>query len=112
MTYWLGLLPITHDVEEATAQYEFLSTFLAEQPAFIFGADPATTAQQLAKIYGEAFQDKYTSEMKPETKLLLANAVRFLISSAPAPVPEAFKAACENVLAAETRANVEAAFAF
>ena len=50
--------------------------------------------------------------MKPETKLLLANAVRFLISSAPAPVPEAFKAACENVLAAETRANVEAAFAF
>ena len=30
VTYWLGLLPITHDVEEAIAQYEYLSDFLAE----------------------------------------------------------------------------------
>lgn len=45
VTYWLGLLPITHDVEEAQAQYEYLSDFLAEQPAFIFGADPSQTAQ-------------------------------------------------------------------
>ena len=45
MTYWLGLLPITHDTEEAVAQYEFLCDFLAEQPGFILGADPAATAQ-------------------------------------------------------------------
>ena len=72
------------------AQFEYISSFLLEQPALIFGADPSTAAQQLAKIYGEAFQDKYTKDMKPETKLLLANAVRYLIGQAPAPVPEAF----------------------
>ena len=50
--------------------------------------------------------------MAPEKKLKMANAVRFLLSQAPAPVPEAFKAACENVLSAEAKANVEAAFNF
>jgi len=30
VTYWLGLLPITHDIEEAVAQYEYLSDFLSE----------------------------------------------------------------------------------
>jgi hypothetical protein len=30
VTYWLGLLPITHDTEEAIAQYEWLSDFLAD----------------------------------------------------------------------------------
>ena len=78
----------------------------------ILGADAATAAQQLAKIYGEAFQDKYTKEMKPDVKLGLANAVRYLLSAAPAPVPDAFKAACENVLAADAQANVQAAFNF
>lgn len=110
--FWLGLLPITHDVEEAVQQYEYLSAFILEQPAFIAGADPSSTAQQLAKIFGEAFQDKYTKEMKPEVKLSLANSVRYLLSGAPAPVPDAFKAACENVLAADAQANVQAAFNF
>ena len=40
----------------------------------------------------------------------VANAVRFLLTSAPSPVPEAFKSACENILAAECQANVTAAF--
>ena len=112
VTYWLSLLPITHDIEEAVAQYEYLADFLFEQPAFILGADPTSAAQQLAKIFGEAFQEKYTKEMKPEAKLKVANAVRYLLSGAPQPVPDAFKAACENVLAAESRANIEAAFNF
>jgi len=43
--YWLSLLPITHDIEEAVASYEFLCDFLLEQPAFILGADPAASAQ-------------------------------------------------------------------
>ena len=55
VTYWLSLLPITHDVEEAAAQYEYLSDFLAGGPDFIFGADPAAATTQMAKIYGEAF---------------------------------------------------------
>ncbi len=50
--------------------------------------------------------------MTPEAKLKLANAVRFLLGAAPAPVPEAFKAACENVLATDCQKNVEAAFNF
>jgi len=112
MTYWLGLLPITHDTEEAISQYEFLCDFLAEQPGFILGADTAATAQQLAKIFGECFQEKYTADMKPEQKLKVACAVRYLIGAAPQPVPDAFKAACENVLAADCRANIEAAFNF
>ena len=78
VVYWLSLLPITHDTEEAVAQYEYLSDFLAEQPQMILGTDPAQRGQQLANIYGEAFQEKYTGEMKPEAKLKLANAVRFL----------------------------------
>jgi len=44
VTYWLGLLPITHDTEEAAAQFEYLSDFLAGQPDFVFGADPAAAA--------------------------------------------------------------------
>ena len=59
VTYWLSHLPITHDIQEATMQVEFLSEMLAEMPGFIFGADPAATAQTLAKIYGETFQEKY-----------------------------------------------------
>ena len=113
ITYWLGLLPITHDIEEAVAQYEFLSDCLLDQQngaQMILGSDPAATAHQLAKIYGEAFQEKYTDEMKPDAKLKLANAVRFLLTNAPQPVPNAFKAACENILAAECQANVTAAF--
>ncbi len=50
--------------------------------------------------------------MTPEAKLKIANAVRFLLGAAPAPVPEAFKAACENVVAAEIRSNIESAFNF
>jgi len=50
--------------------------------------------------------------MTPEAKLKLANSVRYLLGAAPAPVPDAFKAACENVLAAEIRANVEKAFSY
>lgn len=58
VSYWLNLLPITHDIEEATAMYEYLSDFLANQPNFILGNNEqeiASSAQQLAKIYGEAF---------------------------------------------------------
>lgn len=55
VAYWIGLLPITHDIEEAKAQYEFLCDFLLGQPAFIFSGDPASRAAELAKIFGESF---------------------------------------------------------
>ena len=83
---------------------------------FILGSgDQASTAQQLAKIFGEAFQDKYFAEGQADRarqKQKMANTVRYLMTQAASPVPEHFKSTCENVLAKETRENVEAAFNF
>lgn len=39
-TYWINSLPITHDIEEAQMQYEFLSEFVLREPEFILGANP------------------------------------------------------------------------
>lgn len=57
--YWIAQLPITHDVEEAQLQFEFLCDFLLENPPFVLTGDLAQAAQQMAKIFGEAFQDKF-----------------------------------------------------
>jgi len=111
VAYWINLLPITHDVEEAQLNYEYLSDFLLTNPAFILGADPAAAAQQLAKVYGEACDSKFYGE-KDQYKLKFAQTVQFLIDAAPAPVPESFKATCQNVLSEEQRAKIEAAYAF
>lgn len=80
--YWLSLLPITHDIEEAQKQYDFLSDFILQRMDTLSGADPASASAQLAKILGEAFDDKYFDDKEPEqaaTKLKLANSVRFLM---------------------------------
>lgn len=108
-SYWLSNLPITHDVEEAQMQYQYLSEIILSAPEFLMGADPAGSAQQIARIFGEAFADKYFTE---SNKLPMGNAVRFMMDSSPAPVMEAFKAACQNVLSGESRGNVEAAYNF
>lgn len=111
INYWLELLPITHDVEEAQLQFEFLSDFLIEQPQFIFQGDVAAVSLRLAHTYSEAFQDKYTKE-HATLKAKLAQSVKFLMDAAPAPVIEAFKNACQNVLAEDARSRVEAAYNF
>ena len=36
--YWVGLLPITHDTEEAANNFEYLSDFLLENPAFVLNS--------------------------------------------------------------------------
>lgn len=74
--------------------------------------DPAAAAQQLAKIYGEAFDDKYFGKDSVAGKIKLSAAVKYLMDSAPAPVPESFKNACTNVLSDESRGKVEAAYTF
>jgi len=75
--------------------------------------DAATTAQQLARIFGESFQDKYYAEGKTaQQKEKMALTVQYLMNTAPAPVPESFKACCQNVLAQECRERVEAAYNF
>jgi len=67
-----------------------LAEFLLKDPHFILGGNPAVSAQQIAKIYGEAFQEKYIT---PENKLVIAESVRYMIQ-APAPVGPAFQSAC------------------
>lgn len=55
ISYWVGLLPFTHDEEEAQKNFEYLSDFLHTEPGMVLGQDPAGTASHLAKIFGEAF---------------------------------------------------------
>ena len=85
VAYWIGLLPITYDLEEAQAQYEFLCDFLLGQPAFIFSGDAETTATQLAKIFGESFQDKYFAK-ETDQKSKQAQAIKYLLNDSPAPI--------------------------
>jgi hypothetical protein len=73
---------------------------LASDPGFILGSDPFCTAVQLAKIFGEAYQDKYFAEGSDQRKKM-AWAVQYLINSAPAPVPDTFKNTCQTVLTNE-----------
>jgi len=80
------------------------------------GSDPAAAGNQLAKIMGEAFDDKYFfwDEEKQEEakacKLKVANAVRFIMDSSDPVMSGAFKAACSNVLSEDQRKNVENAY--
>jgi hypothetical protein len=85
-----------------------LSEFVLKDPQFVVGANPAASTQQIAKILGEAFQEKY---LIPENKIKIAESVRYLLQ-APDPVGPAFQAACQNVLTEEHRANIECAYNF
>lgn len=79
--YWLSLLPITHDIEEAQQQYDFLCDFIMQRMQVLVGNDPAGASCQLAKILGEAFDDKYFDEKDSgqlATKVKIAHCVRYL----------------------------------
>jgi len=112
LSYWLDKLPITHDVEEAQLQYEFLSDCIMGRLDMLIGGNAEAAASQLAKIMGEAFDEKYFDEKKPEQvqiKLKVANAVRFMMGSA-GDFSETFKQTCATILSAEQQKNVESAF--
>jgi len=49
--------------------------------------DIPSICDRLARIYGEAFQEKYQTETN---KLLMANAVRVLMGQAPDAIKQAF----------------------
>ena len=111
VSYWLGLLPITHDIEEAQCNLEFISDFLQADPEFILGADPVGSAAQLAKIFGESYQEKYFSE-NSEQKKKMALSIKYLVAGAPQPILDSFKATCENVISEEARNRLTAGFTF
>jgi hypothetical protein len=85
-----------------------LAEFLLKDPQFVLGGNPAASTQQIAKIFGEAFQEKY---LTPENKMMIAESVRYMLQ-APDPVGPGFQAACQNVLTVEHRANIESAYNF
>ena len=53
--YWIGLLPITHDIEEAQLQFEFVGEMVLQEPQILFTNDAQTAVNQIVKIFGEAF---------------------------------------------------------
>jgi hypothetical protein len=38
ITHWLSLLPLTHDLEEAQIQNEFLTELILKNPVLVLGA--------------------------------------------------------------------------
>jgi hypothetical protein len=104
---WLQLLPITHDMEEAQGQHQFLSEIIATQPGIMekmCGQNVDGSIEHIASIYGECFDAKHwgydgvKEETVPEFKLAMSNAVKALMNG---PKAEIFKSACANKLKAE-----------
>lgn len=60
-------------------------------------------------MFGEAFDEKYLTKTN---KPLIAEATRYMMDRAPEPVQAGFKQACQNVLSAEHRGHIEAAYGF
>lgn len=50
--FWLNLLPLTHDMEEAKVQNEFLSDSVLKNGAFVLGAN-FERLEQFVVILGE-----------------------------------------------------------
>lgn len=52
---WVSLLPITHDTEEASTQFEYLGEIVYTEPEILFTADPQGAVNQVVKIFAEAW---------------------------------------------------------
>lgn len=102
--HWLGLLPITHDKEEGSFQYECLGEMVVQEPDVLFGQDPQGAVNQVVKIFAEAWQDSYLNDTN---KPAIANAVRYLNNSANAQ----FMTACQQSgINDEMRTRLQQAF--
>jgi hypothetical protein len=115
---WLKLLPISHDMEEAQGQHQFLSEIIVSAPAIfekMCGANIDGSIEHLATIYGDCFDAKHwdydgvKEESVPEFKLAMSNAVKCLMNG---PRAEVFKTACANKLKAESQQNVQDAYTY
>jgi len=49
------LLPITHDTEEGSLQYQFLGEMVVQEPEVLFTADPQGAVSQVLKVFAEAW---------------------------------------------------------
>ena len=52
---WVSLLPITHDTEEASTQFEYLGEVVYTEPEILFTADPQGAVNRVVKIFAEAW---------------------------------------------------------
>mmetsp|Transcript_1961 Transcript_1961/g.2898 ORF Transcript_1961/g.2898 Transcript_1961/m.2898 type:complete len:340 (+) Transcript_1961:2323-3342(+) len=85
---WLQSLPLTHDLEEAQIQNEFLATSMLKAPAAILGADNSGF-EQVVVILGEICQKKQSNaETMEKLSVLVANL------SQDAALGETFKGLC------------------
>lgn len=102
--FWLKSLPITHDTEEASLQFEFLGEMVVAEAAILFGDDAQTAVNQVVKIFAEAWQDTYFTD---SNKMPIANAVRYLHANA----QQQFMAACQQGdMNDDSRSRLDAAF--
>jgi hypothetical protein len=84
-----------------------LCQYVVQSPEFVFSADPENLAGHMAKVIGEAYDDKFFND---ENKKLMTYAVRYMMDQAPESMRNAFKNACQNVLSAEHRNRIEQAY--
>lgn len=83
LPFWLGLLPLTHDLEEAKIQNEFLAVSLLKSPQFVIGAN-LERLEQIVKILGEICYKKQCEQFTLEKlSVVIAN-----LSSDPAIGPQ------------------------
>ena len=66
--FWLNLLPLTHDMEEAKIQSQFLAEAIMKNPAFILG-DSYERLERFVIILGEICCKK---QSEPETLDMLS----------------------------------------
>ena len=63
--FWFNLLPLTHDMDEAKEQNDFLANTLLKNPKFILG-ESYERFEQFIKILGEVCTNK-SKQCEPET---------------------------------------------
>jgi len=98
--FWLNLLPLTHDMEEAKIQSQFLAEALMKSPAFILG-DQYERLERVVMIFGEICCKK---QSEPETLDMLSVIIANI--SQDANLAGQFKTLCESKLNEENRGRI------
>jgi len=100
LNFWLQNLPLTHDMEEAKVQNEFLAENLLKNPQGMLGAS-GERLEQVVVILGEICWKKQSDD---ETLEMLSVVIANLSQDAAAGA--SFQALCEAKLSEEFRARL------
>jgi len=97
---WLSCLPLTHDMEEAQLQNQFLATSLIQAPEVMLG-EGNSRMEQIVVILGEICQKKQSSaETLEKLSVIVAD-----FSQNPA-TAEVFKNLCEAKLSEDGKSRL------